>query len=160
MDSLINSDQTEKYNLDKGKNYNYLPASPAHTPSDNVDKLREVKEAFHVLDFALEDQETIVKILAAILLIGQIQFKPDELEDSNSGVEIQNMDVVDKSESPSETTGLQLEFITIMVLFYKRQLLTSFKWTAKSWVGHLQIIVSFPEGLLFTGKRVSQSQRS
>jgi myosin heavy subunit len=91
MDTLIATGQTEKYHLDKGKNYEYLPPSPSHTPQVNIEKLREVKEAFNVLDFSLDEQETIVKILCAILLIGQIHYKGED------EAEIQNPEVVEKS---------------------------------------------------------------
>ncbi|CAL8096465.1 unnamed protein product [Orchesella dallaii] len=90
MDTLCSTDQASKYHLEKGRNYNYLPSSPAHTPAVNVDKLREVKEAFHVLDFSLDDQESIVQLLSAILLVGQIQFKGEE------EAEILNLETVNK----------------------------------------------------------------
>lgn len=102
MDTLCSTDQCGKYHLEKGKNYNYLPSSPAHTPAENIEKLRDVKEAFHILDFSPEDQETIVKILAAILLIGQVQFKSDGAEGSDAGQEVQNMETVEKSEKAEQ----------------------------------------------------------
>ena len=59
-------------------------------PQENVEKLRQVKEAFNVLDFSFEEQETIVKTLCAILLLGQVKFQGE------TEAEVENPEVVEK----------------------------------------------------------------
>ncbi|CAG7716563.1 unnamed protein product [Allacma fusca] len=90
VDTLCATDQTGKYHLSRGTTYEYLPECPQHVPEVNVECLRQVREAFNVLDFSLDEQESIVKILCAILLIGQVRF------DGEDETSIINPDVVGK----------------------------------------------------------------
>lgn len=52
-----------------------------------------MKAAFTLLDFGPEEQETIVKILSAILLLGELR-----LIEKDQVVELGNADLVEKSE--------------------------------------------------------------
>jgi len=92
MDALSGASECEKYHLEKGKTYDYLPSSPAHAALANMEKFSAVKHAFDFLEFSESENDTILKILAAILLCGQVHFK--QMDDK---VDIQNMEVMEKS---------------------------------------------------------------
>lgn len=47
-----------------------------NTPSENVRKFKEFETSLRHLDFAVEQIEVIYKMLAAILLLGELKFKP------------------------------------------------------------------------------------
>jgi myosin-3 len=97
MDS---EERLEDYNLEAGRNYRYLriPVSRPTTkikyvrddPKGNFEKFKKLEENLLALDFSPDNLETIHRILAAILLLGEVRFN-DETE-----AELEEPEIVNK----------------------------------------------------------------
>lgn len=89
----------KEYNLKPERGYRYLripPQTPPtklkycrDTPQDNVERFREFEKILEDLDFNHKQRETIRKVLAAILNIGNIRFRQ-----SGKYAEVDNTDIV------------------------------------------------------------------
>lgn len=96
-----------KHYLLEEKNYRYLPrktigveennaGGASNDPSVNAKKYIEVLHLLEVLEFEPDQIEIVEKILAAIILIGEITFK----ETADDGSEVVETDIADKSNFP------------------------------------------------------------
>ncbi len=84
------------------KNYHYLQrkligsgnntGGAVNEPQVNAGRYQEILHLLEVLEFEAEQIEIVQKILAAIILIGEITFK-EAPEDSS---EVENVDIVNK----------------------------------------------------------------
>lgn len=63
-------------------------------PQNNAIKLKELRESFKFMDME-EHCETIWKILAAILILGEIRF----VESNNGEAELDNSEIVNKGKN-------------------------------------------------------------
>lgn len=93
------------YELDAGRRYHYLRILPVdgsntngagvrENPKGNVEKFQELEQ--HLLDLGFQENqlETLYCLIAAILNLGEIQFKHEQ----DKEVEIENRDAAAKGE--------------------------------------------------------------
>lgn len=79
--------QLDSLNLESGRNYRYLRVESEqldyklpycrNDPEGNVAKFQEIEENFRLLDFDAGEIESIRKVLAAILILGNVRFADD-----------------------------------------------------------------------------------
>ncbi|CAH1389425.1 unnamed protein product [Nezara viridula] len=116
-DGLSSEGNLETYMLEREKSYCYFrreiseedvdhkaPLGPRDRPETNAACFRKLKESLTALQFEESEQDLIWKILAAIILLGEIEYKEDE--DGNA--DIKDVDVVDKVASLLEIDGKRL----------------------------------------------------
>ena len=97
------------YNLESGKHYRYLrrdideadrdskaPSGPREKSKENVETFKKLEKILQDLDFEDEQRETIWKTMAAILLLGEVEFSSQE--DGNA--DLKDTAVVEKSNFP------------------------------------------------------------
>lgn len=88
----------ERYHLQLGgSSFRYLGHPSQHRLSGVDDRMRfkELKLALYNLGFSRQDVANIFQVLAAVLHLGEIQFKPASAESSTGIVEIANPDIVE-----------------------------------------------------------------
>uniref|UniRef100_A0A8D8MAI6 Neither inactivation nor afterpotential protein C n=1 Tax=Cacopsylla melanoneura TaxID=428564 RepID=A0A8D8MAI6_9HEMI len=82
-DAMEAAGELEKYHLAPGRKYRYLraeqtddkiPKGPRETPEDNVTKFQDIYQNLNDIEFDEIQMEMFSNVLAAILLIGEIQF--------------------------------------------------------------------------------------
>lgn len=102
-DAMEANNRLQEFDLDAGRNYRYLriPSNPPagfeytrDTPEKNSTKFHDVVNALLDLDFEKEQLQSVYQIMAAILLLGEIQYKAGE--DAKARAVIDNPDVVAK----------------------------------------------------------------
>lgn len=104
-DGLEASDHLKTYFLPSGRKLRYLRITNKSTekkrafkvrndPQNNVIKLEELRECFKFMDIE-EHCETIWKILAAILILGEIQF----VEGNNGEAELDNNEIANRGKN-------------------------------------------------------------
>lgn len=83
-----NEETRQNYHLQPNRSHRYLrilendtSTTPRNSPEANINKFQELQVVFKEFDFAEEQIETIHKILAAILVLGDVKFK-DGVNDS------------------------------------------------------------------------------
>ncbi|KAL1458693.1 hypothetical protein WDU94_008823 [Cyamophila willieti] len=83
-DAMEAAGELDKYFLEPGRKYRYLraeqtddkiPKGPRETPEDNVTKFQEIYQNLNDIEFDEIQMEMFSNVLAAILLIGEIQFE-------------------------------------------------------------------------------------
>uniref|UniRef100_A0A1B6C2U7 Protein kinase domain-containing protein n=1 Tax=Clastoptera arizonana TaxID=38151 RepID=A0A1B6C2U7_9HEMI len=102
-DALEAAGKLDKYLLESGRNYNYLrtsgnqdskaPYGPRENPSGNIKMFKKIEESLTALEFDEEQQGVIWRTLAAILLLGDVEFQ--DQEDGLAG--IKNTDIANKA---------------------------------------------------------------
>ncbi|XP_034666506.1 neither inactivation nor afterpotential protein C [Drosophila subobscura] len=100
-DFINQQNQLKDYNLKADRNYRYLRVPPdapptkikyrRDDPEGNVEHFREFENILRDLDFSHKQLETVRKVLAAILNIGNIRFRP-----SGKYAEVENTDIVSR----------------------------------------------------------------
>lgn len=102
-DAMEADNRLQEFDLDAGRNYRYLriPSNPPagsqytrDTPEKNLTKFHDVENALLDLDFEKEQLQSVYQIMAAILLLGEIQYRAGE--DANARAVIDNPGVVAK----------------------------------------------------------------
>ncbi|ODN02300.1 Myosin-IIIa [Orchesella cincta] len=90
LHGLQSKGRRQEFKLDK-RRYSYLQGidDSADTQQENVEHFEAVNDGFYLLGFRMEEIESIYKILAAILHLGEIRFDAGTEED---GCSIKNMD--------------------------------------------------------------------
>lgn len=91
------------------------PLGPRDRPETNAASFRKLKESLTALQFEESEQDLIWKILAAIILLGEIEYKEDE--DGNA--DIKDVDVVDK--------GITICIKTLFILRIERNVQNIFQ---------------------------------
>lgn len=86
-DALSASNELDSLSLDSGRKYRYLRTEEEKVNSklpycrynsgDNVNKFKEFEEALTLLDFDENQRTSIRKVLAAILILGNVRFNDD-----------------------------------------------------------------------------------
>lgn len=97
----------DKYKLDSGRFYKYLriynsdddennqsaaPPGPREKPEDNIKKFEVIQKYLNDLEFETDEQELLWRVLAAILLLGEIDFKGD----SEGKAELKDTEIANK----------------------------------------------------------------
>ncbi|XP_037076933.1 neither inactivation nor afterpotential protein C-like [Pollicipes pollicipes] len=77
------------YKLQKKDSYRFLPMHRYIDPAESAEKFKEFERSLDTLDISKDKQETIRKVVAAILLLGEVDFV-----DADDGVSITNKDVL------------------------------------------------------------------
>lgn len=93
---VSNEETRQTYHLQHNRSHRYLrvlendtSTTPRNNPEANISKFHELQEVFKEFDFAEEQIETIYRILAAILVLGEVKFK----EGDNDNAEIEDGEV-------------------------------------------------------------------
>nr|AAA28721.1 ninaC long protein [Drosophila melanogaster] len=100
-DFINQQNQLKEYNLKADRNYRYLRVPPEVPPSKlkyrrddpegNVERYREFENILRDIDFNHKQLETVRKVLAAILNIGNIRFRQN-----GKYAEVENTDIVSR----------------------------------------------------------------
>ncbi|XP_037708144.1 neither inactivation nor afterpotential protein C [Drosophila subpulchrella] len=100
-DFINQQNQLKEYNLKADRNYRYLRVPPEvpptklkyrrDDPEGNVEKFKEFENILRDIDFNHKQLETVRKVLAAILNIGNIRFRPN-----GKFAEVENTDIVSR----------------------------------------------------------------
>ncbi|KAF0290913.1 Neither inactivation nor afterpotential protein C [Amphibalanus amphitrite] len=77
------------YKLQKKDDYRFLPKHKFLDPVDSAEKFKEAERTMDMLEISGDKQETVRKAMAAIILLGEVDF-----EDDGEGVTIVNKDVL------------------------------------------------------------------
>lgn len=102
-DAMRANKRLQQFDLEDHRNYRYLripSQKPAEsklvrdTPEKNVNKFHDVENALLDLDFEKDQLQSVYSIIAAILLLGEVQYQAGE--DSNARATIGNPGVVAK----------------------------------------------------------------
>nr|XP_042898448.1 unconventional myosin-XV-like [Parasteatoda tepidariorum] len=90
MLSGLSDSEKEKYGLQSADNYFYLNQGGCFKikPKDDAEDFRALLAAMQVLSFTSEEQDTIFRILASVLHLGNIYFHRKQLKHGQEGVEI------------------------------------------------------------------------
>ena len=72
-----------------------VPLGPRDKPEANAAYFRKLKESLTALQFEESEQNLIWKILSAILILGEIEYK----EDGDGNAEIKEVDIVHKGKN-------------------------------------------------------------
>lgn len=106
---MRSKNQLKNYHLED-KNYKFLsrkttgveehnPGGASNEPTKNSEKYDEVLHLLEVLEFEPDQIEIVHRILAAIILIGEITFKDADDE----GSEVENTDVANNGKHPQNS---------------------------------------------------------
>ena len=84
--------------------FSYLNQSQCYNVNrrDELEEMKEMMEAFDTLKFSKEDQESIMKLLAAILFLGNVEFEPKDAD----GEEFKVKNVDPFLANPSKLLGI------------------------------------------------------
>lgn len=117
-DGLKDAADLEKYNLEADKSYCYLrrnileddkdakvPPGPREDAEGNVVMFKRVCTLLEDLGFVEDEVEVVWRTMAAIILLGEIEYKDDD--DKNA--DISNTEVVDKSECNISITSINAQ---------------------------------------------------
>lgn len=87
-DAMEQEERLKDFSLDYGRSQTILRTSdrgskskfptPRDNPEDNVRKFKELEQNLTMLDFSHEQVETIYRILAAIIILGELRFKSSD----------------------------------------------------------------------------------
>ena len=71
------------------QDYRFLPKHKFLDPADSAEKFKEFERTLDLLEISGDKQETVRKVMAAIILLGEVGF-----ENGDDGVTIINRDIL------------------------------------------------------------------
>lgn len=115
-DGLFSEDKLVTYHLDQEfrKHHKYL-SNTCGTVQNNVHRWRQLKDSFKVLGFTPEELDTVNRVLAAILNLGDIEFG-EVITTDNTDNKARVIDVapMHRGENPAHSYYKTLRFIRVL----------------------------------------------
>ncbi|XP_014249774.1 neither inactivation nor afterpotential protein C isoform X2 [Cimex lectularius] len=118
VDGLRNEGLLERYGLED-KDYRYLrrnidekdrdpkaPSGPRDEKETNVDWFKQIDKSLDDLDFSADEKDAIWRILSAIILLGEIEYK----EEQDGNADISNLESLDKVASVLQINSKRLSW--------------------------------------------------